>query len=121
MKWGLDFVGPIKPMGKLIRNHYILVVIDYMTKWVEAKASWTNIGTIITKNLYECIVAQFSCPLTIVMYQGTHFINGEIQCLIALFLNITQVLLFYYPLGIAWVKFINKMINTLLTKLVNEK
>lgn len=103
MKWGLHFVGPIKPMGKLIRNHYILVVIDYMTKWVEAKASWTNIGTIITKKLYECIVAQFSCPLTIVMYQGTHFINGEIQCLIALFFkhhtSSTILLPFRYCLG----------------------
>jgi hypothetical protein len=75
MKWGLNFIGPIKPVGRLTRNKYILVVTDYATKWVEAKAFKTNVIVVTTRFMYENILTRFGCPLTIVIYQGIHFIN----------------------------------------------
>ncbi len=68
MKWGFDFVGLIKPTCRYTRNKYILVAIDYATKWVETKTLRINIIVIITKKLYECILTRFGCPLTIVTY-----------------------------------------------------
>ncbi len=67
MKQGLDFVGPIKPTRKYIGNKYILIAINYTTKWVETRALKTNIVAITTKNNYECILIRFGCPLTIII------------------------------------------------------
>jgi hypothetical protein len=68
MKWGLDFMGPIKLEGRYIRNKYIFTTIDYATKRMEIRALKTNIVVVITIFLYECILTKFGCPLTIVTY-----------------------------------------------------
>jgi hypothetical protein len=68
MKYGLDFLGLIKLIGRYIGNKYIIVTTDYATKWVEARTLRINIIIIITIFLYECILTRFRCPLTIVTY-----------------------------------------------------
>jgi hypothetical protein len=82
VKWGLDFIGPIKLIKKLTWNKYIVVATNYATKWVEAKALKTNITIIIVEFLCEYILTKFGCPMTIITNRGVHLINDTIKYLI---------------------------------------
>ena len=52
-KWGIDFVGPIKPPARGSGAQYIIVATDYLTKWVEAKATPKNNARTTAIFLYE--------------------------------------------------------------------
>ncbi len=94
-KWGLDFIGFVKPTSRMSSNQYILVATDYATKWVEAWAFHINTTIVTAKSLYKHIFMIFGRPLTIVTDQGTHFINDVIIYLIDNFiLRRTLILLF---------------------------
>ena len=81
-KWGLDFVGPIKPPARGTHSKYILVATDYLTKWIEAKATVKNDARTTAKFLYEDIFTRYGLPIELVNDQGTHFINEVIEYLL---------------------------------------
>jgi hypothetical protein len=97
MKWGLDFMGPITLARRYTWNKYILIVIDYATKWVESRTLKINIVIVITKFLYECILTKFGCPFIIVTDKGVHFISDAIKYLTYHFLLKHVISTTYYP------------------------
>jgi hypothetical protein len=99
MKWGLDFIAPIKLARRLTWNIYILVITNYAIKWVEAKAIKTNIAVVTTIFIYEYILIRFGCPLTIVTYQEINFINDTIKYLTEQFMFKHVSSTTYYPQG----------------------
>nr|GEU78977.1 reverse transcriptase domain-containing protein [Tanacetum cinerariifolium] len=67
--WGIDFMGPF---SSLRGNKYILVAVDYLSKWVEAKALPKNDTRVVCKFLKN-IFARFGTPRAIISDRGTHF------------------------------------------------
>ncbi|GJS41145.1 reverse transcriptase domain-containing protein [Tanacetum coccineum] len=71
--WGIDFMGPF-PSSK--GNKYILVAVDYLSKWVEAKALSTNDARVVYKFI-KSLFARFGAPRAIISDRGTHFCNDQ--------------------------------------------
>ena len=78
-KWGLDFVGSFKPPTMRTGNRYVIVAMDYCTKWVEAKALRDNTAASTAKFLYEYILCRYGCPIELVSDQGGHFQNEALH------------------------------------------
>ncbi|KAD4981922.1 hypothetical protein E3N88_18593 [Mikania micrantha] len=73
--WGIDFVGPF-PMSK--ENRYILVAIDYVSKWVEAQALPTNDARVVLEFLKK-LFSRFGTPRARISDRGTHFCNTMLE------------------------------------------
>nr|GEZ03345.1 reverse transcriptase domain-containing protein [Tanacetum cinerariifolium] len=72
-KKGIDFMGPF-PSSR--GNKYILVAVDYLPKWVEAKALPTNDARVVVKFL-KSLFARFETPRAIISDRGTRFCNDK--------------------------------------------
>ena len=57
--WGIDFMGPFPPSSGFV---YILLAVDYMSKWVEAIAATTNDTKVVLKFLHKNIFTRFGTP-----------------------------------------------------------
>nr|GFB02906.1 reverse transcriptase domain-containing protein [Tanacetum cinerariifolium] len=71
--WGIDFMGPFSSSRG---NKYILVAVDYLSKWVEDKALPTNDSRVVCKFLKN-LFARFGAPRAIISDRGTHFFNDK--------------------------------------------
>ncbi|WJX18781.1 hypothetical protein P8452_08545 [Trifolium repens] len=73
--WGIDFVGPFPSS---FSNEYILVAVDYVSKWVEAIASPKADGKTVVKFLKKNIFTRFGTPRVLISDGGSHFCNSQL-------------------------------------------
>nr|GEV67018.1 reverse transcriptase domain-containing protein [Tanacetum cinerariifolium] len=71
--WGIDFIDLFSSSRG---NKYILVAVDYLSKWVEAKALLTNDSRVVCKFLKN-LFARFGAPRAIINNRGTRFCNNQ--------------------------------------------
>ncbi|XP_015940419.1 uncharacterized protein LOC107465946 [Arachis duranensis] len=72
--WGIDFMGPFPTSYS---NKYILVVVDYVSKWVEAIATPTNDNKIVMNFLRKNIFSHFGVPRALISDRGSHFVTDH--------------------------------------------
>ncbi|XP_058752246.1 uncharacterized protein LOC131625402 [Vicia villosa] len=118
--WALDVIGEIKP-ASLKQQRYILVGIDYFTKWVEAVALRNVDQEAVIDFIRDHIICRFGIPETITTDQGTIFTGKKIQE----FAQEVGIKLLtstpYYAQANGQVEAANKVIISLIKKHVGKK
>ena len=114
--WGLDFMGSfLNSFGNL----YILVGVDYVSKWVEAMACKSNDHKVVLKFLKKNIFSRFGILRAIISDGGSHFCNKPFSTLFQKYGVRHEISTPYHPQKNGQVELANREIKRILTKVVN--
>ncbi|GJS21432.1 reverse transcriptase domain-containing protein [Tanacetum coccineum] len=114
--WGIDFMGPF-PSSR--GNKYILVAVDYLSKWVEAKALPTNDARVVCKFL-KSLFARFGAPRAIISDRGTHFCNDQFAKVMLKYGVTHRLSTAYHPQTSGQVEVSNRSLKRILERTVGE-
>ena len=115
--WGIDFMGPFPSS---LGNLYILLVVDYVSKWVEATTCPNNDANTVVGFLQRNILSTFGAPRTIISDGGIHFANKVFEKLMNRY-GIKHIMsLAYHPETNGQVEISNREIKKILEKTVSS-
>ena len=114
--WGIDFMGPFPPSHS---NNYILVAVDYVSKWVEAVALPTNDAKVVMSFLQRYIFSRFGVPRTLISDGGSHFCNRQLDSLLQRYGVRHKVATPYHPQTSGQVEVSNRELKRILEKTVS--
>ncbi|CAN6542464.1 unnamed protein product [Malus baccata var. baccata] len=113
--WGIDFMGPFPSSYGFM---YILLAVDYVSKWVEAKATRTNDSKVVADFIRTNIFARFGMPRVIISDRGSHFCNRTIEALLRKYSVTHKVSTPYHPQTNGQAEVSNREIKQILEKTV---
>nr|GFA81096.1 reverse transcriptase domain-containing protein [Tanacetum cinerariifolium] len=113
---GIDFMGPF-PSSK--GNKYILVAVDYFSKWVEAKALPTNDARVVVKFL-KSLFSRFGTPKAIISDRGTYFCNDQFSRVMAKYRVSHRLSTTYHPQTSGQVEVTNRGLKRILERTMGE-
>ena len=115
--WGIDFMGPF---SSSFGNLYILLAVDYVSKWVEAAACPKNDANTVVRFLQRNILSRFGAPKTIISDGGSHFANKVFDKLMGR-CGIKHIMsLAYHPQTNGQAEISNREIKKILEKTVSS-
>nr|GEU47197.1 reverse transcriptase domain-containing protein [Tanacetum cinerariifolium] len=114
--WGIDFIGSFSSSR---RNKYILMAVDYLSKWVEAKALPTNDARVVCKIL-KSLFARFGTPRAIISDRGTHFCNDQFAKVMLKYDVTHRLATVYHPQTSGQVEVSNRGLKRILERTIGE-
>nr|GEU43437.1 retrovirus-related Pol polyprotein from transposon 17.6 [Tanacetum cinerariifolium] len=112
----IDYMGPF-PSSR--GNKYILVAVDYLSKWVEAKALPINDARVVVKFL-KSLFSRFGTPRAIISDRGTHFCNDQFARVMTKYGVTHRLATAYHPQTSDQVEVSNRVLKRILERTVGE-
>ncbi|XP_074327402.1 uncharacterized protein LOC141665320 [Apium graveolens] len=118
--WRIDLIGELPKAKRGVK--YVVIAVDYFTKWAEAMSLATIIAKKIKYFIFNSIVCRFGIPYKLISDQGKQFDSKELRKLCE-DLNIKKdFAAVYHPQSNGQTEAINKIIkHTLKAKLEEKK
>ena len=108
-------MGPFPPSYGYL---YILLAVDYVSKWVEAIPMRTNDHKVVLKFIKEHIFSRFGVPHAIISDGGLHFCNRTFENLLKKYGVTHKVSTAYHPQTNGQAELANREIKHILEKTV---
>ena len=102
------------------RNQYIIIAVEYLTKWAEAKEIKAADAKQTAIFLYENIISRFGCAQILVSDRGTHFLNEAIEEMTKLFQINHRKTTPYHPQTNGLAERVNQTLVCILRKTVTD-
>lgn len=119
-KWAIDFICLINSLTHHTQESYIIMVTEYLMRWVEAALVRYYTTDTTTRFIFENIISRFGCPRSLISNQGTHFINETVTSLLQNFLIQHHKRIPYHPQANGTVGAFNKTLKKGLYKVCSE-
>ncbi|GJT15064.1 reverse transcriptase domain-containing protein [Tanacetum coccineum] len=114
--WGIDFMGPFPKSHKF---EYILLVVDYVSKWAEAQALPTNDARVVVTFLKK-LFCRFRMPKALISDRGTHFCNKIMEKTVKRYGVNYHFSTLYHPQTSGQVEYTNIALKQILEKTVKD-
>ena len=116
-KWAIKFMTCNPP---LVGGHkYIIMVVDHFTKWVEAMPTFNSKADTATCFFFNHVITHFGVPQQLVSYHSSHFKDIVWKNISAMLKFEHQYSSVYYPHGNGQVEAVNKILKTMLQRMVD--
>ncbi|KAL7587997.1 hypothetical protein Lser_V15G36806 [Lactuca serriola] len=112
-----DFMGPFPPSFGFV---YILLSVDYMSKWVEAKATRTDDAKVVVDFVKTNIFARFGTPKAIISDRGTYVCNRTLEVVLKKYGVTHRVSTAYHLQNNGQAEASNRQIKGLIEKTINS-
>ena len=109
----------MRPFPPSFGNQYILLVVDYVSNWVEAIACPINDANTIVGFIQRNILSRFGAPRTIISDEGNHFANKLFEKLINIYGIIHVMGLTYHPQSNGQAETSNREIKNIMEKVIS--